>query len=87
MVLRDSSHSSSDATHTCLLILISREREKPSKSIPIPLISFFKPTAAAANPAEWEILPQTELGQHGSLVSKFLRIGSDSNPNLESGAE
>ena len=84
LVGRDSSHSSSESTHTCLLILKSTDLDKLSISMPTPLISFFNPTATAANPAEWVMLPQTESGQHGSLVSGFLRIGSDSRPNLES---
>ena len=84
LVGRDSSHSSSESTHTCLLILKSTDLEKLSKSIPTPLISFFNPTATAANPAEWVMLPQTESGHRGSLVSGFLRIGSDSRPNLDS---
>ena len=84
LVGRDSSHSSSESTHTCLLILKSTDLDKFSISMPTPLISFFNPTATAANPLECVILPQTESGQHGSLVSGFLKIGSDSRPNLES---
>ena len=84
LVGRDSSHSSSESTHTRLLILKSTDLEKLSKSIPTPLISFFNPTATAAKPAEWVMLPLTESGQVGSRVSVFLRIGSDSRPNLES---
>ena len=58
--------------------------DKFSISIPTPEISLSSPTAAAANHSECVILPLTDSGQHGSLVSGFLSIGSDSSLNSDS---
>ena len=81
---KDSRYFRSVSTQTCLLMLKLTLLDKFSISIPTPEISLSSPTAAAANPSEWVILPLTDSGQHGSLVSGFLSIGSDSSLNSDS---
>ena len=75
-------HSSSCSTQTCLLMLKSTALDKLSKSMPIPETASASPTAAAAYSPECVMLPRTPFGQHGSLVSAFLGIGSASSLNF-----